>query len=94
MAYNKLIPPVGTTSVLSARTGTANEVALDSTTKEFVVFDGSTVGGIRMAKKSDVADLADSVKDLTAAVNAILEYMEDNNVLVKPVTTTTTTTTE
>ncbi len=57
MAYQKFIPPVGQSSaVLNNRIGTNNEIALDPTTKESVVFDGKHKGGVRMARKDTVEE--------------------------------------
>jgi len=75
MAYHKLIPPHGATNILNARKGTAGEITIDSTTKEFVYFDGTTTGGIRMAKKEDLAELATQVKNIAVALEAISSKM-------------------
>lgn len=44
----------GTTTQHSTFTGLAGEVTVDTTKKTVVVHDGSTAGGIPLAKASDV----------------------------------------
>lgn len=83
MSYIPLIPPLGTSQVLNARKGTKNEIAVDSNTKEFVVFDGITNGGIRMARKDIVEELTAEVKKLSLAINTILKFMQENKVWTK-----------
>lgn len=73
MAYVKFIPPIGqSTNILNNRKGIKNEVALDSTTNELIIYDGTTTGGIRLAKKEDVAELASQVSILATKLNALL----------------------
>ena len=88
MAYTQLKPPIGTTAILNNRRGTNNEIAIDSTTKEFVIYDGSTLGGIRMARNDLVADLATEVKNLADAVNSLVtrfdDYLSDYNEIANP----------
>lgn len=46
----------GTTAEHSAFTGLVGEVTIDTTKDTIVVHDGSTVGGIPLAKASEVTD--------------------------------------
>jgi hypothetical protein len=46
----------GTTSEHSTFTGLVGEVTIDTTKDTIVVHDGSTVGGIPLAKASEVTD--------------------------------------
>ena len=46
----------GTTAEHSAFTGLVGEVTIDTTKDTIVVHDGTTVGGIPLAKSSEVTD--------------------------------------
>ena len=90
MAYYKIVHATGNTasSILSNRRGNNNEIAIDPTTKEFIVYDGSTLGGIRMARKSDLEALTTQVKNLAEAVldltTRIDDYFTDYDEIVNP----------
>ena len=67
----------GTTSEHSSFTGAAGEITIDSTKNTVVVHDGSTQGGIPLAKESALASTVGALTDVTiSSVGAgeILKY--------------------
>ena len=67
----------GTTSEHSSFTGAAGEITIDSTKNTIVVHDGSTQGGIPLAKESALASTVGALTDVTiSSVGAgeILKY--------------------
>ena len=75
MAYHKLIPPRNTAAVLDSKRLSANEIALDTTNKEIRIFDGVTLGGIKLARKDLVEDLISEIATLTRAISDLTDTM-------------------
>ena len=99
MAYRPLRPPRVTTAIANSRKGTTNvlELAIDSNTKELIVFDGVQTGGYRIplntvatssknglmssTDKASLDELAAQVKSLAESVKKLLVAMDTYNVL-------------
>jgi RNase P/RNase MRP subunit p29 len=67
----------GTTSEHSTFTGAAGEITIDSTKNTIVVHDGSTQGGIPLAKESALASTVGALTDVTitsVGAGEILKY--------------------
>ena len=67
----------GTTSEHSSFTGAAGEITIDSTKNTVVVHDGSTQGGIPLAKESALASTVGALTDVTitsVGAGEILKY--------------------
>ena len=67
----------GTTSEHSTFTGAAGEITIDSTKNTVVVHDGSTQGGIPLAKESALASTVGALTDVTitsVGAGEILKY--------------------
>jgi len=67
----------GTTSEHSSFTGAAGEITIDSTKNTVVVHDGSTQGGIPLAKESALAATVGALTDVTitsVGAGEILKY--------------------
>ena len=67
----------GTTSEHSSFTGAAGEITIDSTKNTIVVHDGSTQGGIPLAKESALASSVGALTDVTitsVGAGEILKY--------------------
>ena len=79
----------GTTSEHSTFTGAAGEITIDSTKNTVVVHDGSTQGGIPLAKESALASSVGTLTDVTitsVGAGEILKYSGSewvNNTLVE-----------
>jgi len=70
----------GTTSEHSSFTGAVREVTVDTDLKTLRVHDGSTAGGIRLAKHSEIAggSLANVVEDTTPQLGGDLDAQSNN----------------
>lgn len=61
----------GTSSEHANFTGAAGEITFDTTNKRLVAHDGSTEGGIPMAKVSEVASLQEELNSLDVGVTSV-----------------------
>ena len=71
MEYEEFKFPRGAGNILSTKKYSQGEMAIDTTNDELILFNGSTVGGVRLAKKSDLLQLTQEVKNLAIALETL-----------------------